>query len=197
MEKDRKVSGRNAADGNTVYTSFFSTEFRNFLKDIVCPVFEAASDDMPSLFAVPSFRVWCVAHLVQTVAKVATDAKADIVSQIRAMVTFIHRATTAEEYMTFAGVENLCLPLDVATRWNSLLHMIEAAFKQRDNITSFVSTKKGEILRGRLADEEWVEIDNLIELLKPLGQVTVKCSAYKVRPFFTKTVVAIRTWDCS
>ena len=118
---------------------------------------------------------------MQTVAKVATEAKADIVSQIRAMVTFIHRATTAEEYMAFAGVENLCLPLDVVTRWNSLLHMIEAAFKQRDNITNFISTKKGEILKERLEDEEWVEIDNLIELLKPLEQVTVECSAYKVK----------------
>ena len=111
----------------------------------------------------------------------ATDAKAEVVSQIRAMVTFIHRATTAEEYMAFAEVEDLCLPLDVATRWNSLLHMIEAAFKQREKITNFISTKKGEILRERLSDEEWVDVDDLIELLKLLEQVTVECSAYKVR----------------
>ena len=124
--------------------------------------------------------MWCVAHLVQTVAKVATDAKVDIVSQIRAMVTYIHRATVAEEYMAYADVEDLCLPLDVATRWNSLLHMMRAAFKQREKITNFIATKKGEILRERLTDEELVEIDNLVELLKPLEQVTVECSAYKV-----------------
>ncbi|GAU91804.1 hypothetical protein RvY_03993 [Ramazzottius varieornatus] len=102
---------------------------------------------------VPSFRICCVAHLVQTVARVATGEKADIVGKVRSLVSFIHRPTIDEEYLEFAERSNLCLPLDVSTRWNSVLNMIEAAFEQRESITNYISTKKGYIIKQKPTDE--------------------------------------------
>ena len=118
------------------------------------------------------------------VAEIATKKKDDTVAKIRSCITYIRRATIREEFLSSINEEDLKLPLDVATRWNSLLHMVEAAFKRRYQIREFLSPPaRGTIKKEVLSEDEWNQMEDLIDLLKPIEQISVECSAYKTPTF--------------
>ena len=132
-----------------------------------------------------TFWNWCAAHIVNKVAEVAINKKVGTVEKIRACVMYVRRPTIRESFlMTIKPVtDDLKLPLDVATRWNSLLHMVEGAYARRHEIHDYLSTQKGAIKNEVPSAEEWIEMEDLIELLKPLEAVSVDCSAFKSSTF--------------
>ena len=64
----------------------------------------------------------------------------------------------------------LNLILDTKTRWNSMLHMLERAYKLKDCISKFlISIEYSDLL----TEEEWKQIDKIINVLKPL-EIVIK-----------------------
>ncbi|GAU99976.1 hypothetical protein RvY_10905 [Ramazzottius varieornatus] len=124
-------------------------------------------------------------HIVNKVAEVAIDKKVDTVSKIRACVVYSRRPTIRENFLAsiHPATEDLKLPLDVATRWNSLFHMVESAYARRVESHDHLSTRKGAIKNDVPSAGEWIEVEDLIELLKPLEAVSVDCSAFKSSTF--------------
>ncbi|GAU96099.1 hypothetical protein RvY_07590 [Ramazzottius varieornatus] len=128
---------------------------------------------------------WGAAHIVNKVAEVAIDKKVDTVSKIRACVVYLRQPTIRESFLASIqpAPEDLKLPLDVATRWNSFLHMVESTYARRHEIHDYLSTQKAAIKNDVPPAKEWIEMEDLIELLKPLEAVSVDCLAFKSSTF--------------
>ncbi|GAV00562.1 hypothetical protein RvY_11389 [Ramazzottius varieornatus] len=69
------------------------------------------------------------------------------VDKIRACVIYVRRPTIRESFLApiKPATEDLKLPLDVSTRWNSLLHMVESAYARRHELHDYLSAQKGAI----------------------------------------------------
>ncbi|GAV09550.1 hypothetical protein RvY_19065 [Ramazzottius varieornatus] len=169
-----------------------TTRHTNNLTDwIVCTAKPISTVDEPRFVKLISgLNASCKVPCRQTLRRLIVDGyKAKKVqtieelSAIRACVVYLRRPTIRESFLASIqpATEDLKLPLDVATRWNSLLHMVESAYARRHEIHDYLSTQKGAIKNDVLSAKEWVEMEDLIELLKPLG--AVDCSASKSSTF--------------
>ncbi|GAU95278.1 hypothetical protein RvY_06924 [Ramazzottius varieornatus] len=125
------------------------------------------------------------APIVNKVTEDATKEKVVTVDRIRACVIYVRRPTIRESSLATIkpATEDLKLPLDVPTRWNSLLHMVKSAYARRHELHDYLSAQKGAIKDEVPSGEEWIDMEDLIELLKPLEAVSVDCSAFKSSTF--------------
>ncbi|GAV08602.1 hypothetical protein RvY_18267 [Ramazzottius varieornatus] len=96
------------------------------------------------------------------------------VNKIRACVIYVRRPTIRERFLATIkpATEDLKLPLDVSTRWNSLLHIVESAYARRHELHDNLSAQKGAIKDEVPLAEEWIDMEDLIELSKPLEAVS-------------------------
>ncbi|GAV01072.1 hypothetical protein RvY_11839 [Ramazzottius varieornatus] len=116
----------------------------------------------------------CAAHIVNKVAEVAIKKEVVTVDKIRACVIYMRRPTIREIFLATIkpATEDLKLPLDVSTRWNSFLHMVESAYPRRHELYDYLSAQEGAIRDEVPSAEEWIDMEDLIELLKPLKAVS-------------------------
>src|SRR5436305_9128747 len=64
------------------------------------------------------------------------------------------------------------LRADNDTRWNSTWNMIDSALKQRSRVKAFCMAETG-LAKDRLADTDWSDLEEIMELLKPFKYLTM------------------------
>lgn len=87
---------------------------------------------------------------------------------------------TDKELLTFQQGENVTykddfmLILDNSTRWNSTYHSIQRGLLLRDAVESYLLHHGGALADNKLSDEDWQQLADIAEVLKPFDDVTVE-----------------------
>ena len=76
------------------------------------------------------------------------------------------------------------MPLDVKTRWNSVLHMLRGAHTNRIHLSKFATQHSAnEMKKAVPVDSEWEDVKSLADFLQPLDKTTKECSAVEQPTF--------------
>jgi hypothetical protein len=129
----------------------------------------------------------CFAHAINLVVTDAIGSSpscsqirekvASIVSSTRRSTLEKERFEKCQETVGLVSKEPLKLLLDVPTRWNSFFIMLERALILKDAVVLFQSQSQE---TGMLSGVDWNIIKSLVNVLKPLHDVTTELSTEKI-----------------
>ena len=83
---------------------------------------------------------------------------------------------------------NLRLPRDNSTRWNSWYRMLVRALLLREAINTYTSMNRVDLQDDALSDEDWAQLESLIEYLEAYEHGTLACEG---RYSTTETILPI------
>ena len=120
----------------------------------------------------------CFAHNLQLAVRAGLeqDMVAELVSEAKQMVTYVHHSSVAS-----AKIRSLAKASDISittlkqecpTRWGSALEMFISVRALKDPLIIILIQDKKSVPD----DQFWVDLDNLIEVLKPLSAITTRMS---------------------
>ena len=76
------------------------------------------------------------------------------------------------------------MPLDVKTKWNSVLPMLRGAHSNRTHLSKYaIQHGKDEVKKSVPIDSEWEDVKSLADFLQPLDAMTKECSAVEQSSF--------------
>ena len=76
------------------------------------------------------------------------------------------------------------MPLDVKTRWNSVLPMLRGAHANRSNLSKYaIQHGTVEVKKAVPIESEWEDVKSLADFLQPLDAMTKECSAVEQPTF--------------
>lgn len=76
------------------------------------------------------------------------------------------------------------MPLDVATRWNSILPMLRGAHANRLHLSKYATQHGTDDLKKAVPlDAEWEDVKSLSDFLQPLDGMTRECSSVEQPTF--------------
>jgi len=156
--------------------------------DTMCTEIEEYAKTTSAPFRANSHRIRCFAHILnlatQAILKQFDEPHEDDdesivptkpLTKLRRVVSSIRsspqRRETFNGQCNSAGKTPKCLILDVRTRWNSTLMMIERALEYKDIIDVTTSVIR-ELRLLTIEEEEWKLLSELTELLKPFKEAT-------------------------
>ena len=132
------------------------------------------------------------------------DLKGDLstlLSKVRKLLKIIKRRTILKEDVQEALAEATKNPkaevsvlLDVATRWNSLLTMLDSAFKMKKRLLRLKTTKAKKwkkVIVDIPSDDEWRMIQDLVDALRPVEILTKKLCEENYNILQADTVMTI------
>jgi len=132
--------------------------------------------------------VRCAAHTLQLVVNAALKCDSTITDSLAAarhVVEYFKRSALAtsllHEKQQQMSVSEHQLVIEVPTRWNSTLHMIDRLIEQRWPISSVLTDKNVSKKKGfaPLTETQWEILSNLKELLQPFDAATTYVSGEK------------------
>ena len=138
----------------------------------------------------PAFTsVVCAPHRLQNTVKAGleVDRVSRLLASARRIVTHFKHSVVAMEALRKLQKEKkdkkLKLVQDVATRWNSTMHMLERLVQLRPHISAVlkdaVATPKPDDRKRDLSPEQYGLIESLLEVLRPFERATTILSAEK------------------
>ncbi|XP_048829491.1 zinc finger BED domain-containing protein 4-like [Brienomyrus brachyistius] len=102
------------------------------------------------------------------------------VDEVKAIVRFFHRSTTATEKLKSTqrqmGMPEPRLKQECITRWNSTFHMLKRILETKGAVISTLAVISAPV--DPLRREEWEVLQEACTVLKPFEQVTVEISAH-------------------
>lgn len=141
----------------------------------------AAAKKLEALHGWSSVR--CVAHTIQLVVNVVLQSAGicDTLNSARRIVEYFKRSALATT-MLHAKQEQMSVPdhqmiMDVSTRWNSTLYMIDRLLEQRWPVSAVLSDKSHKC--QSLSESQWEMLSTLKSLLEPFEAATVFISGVK------------------
>jgi len=141
----------------------------------------AAAKKLEALHGWSSVR--CVAHTIQLVVNAVLQSVSisDTLTSARRVVEYFKRSALATS-MLHAKQEQMSAPdhqmiMDVSTRWNSTLYMIDRLLEQRWPVSAVLSDKGHKC--QNLSEIQWEMLSTLKSLLEPFEAATVFISGDK------------------
>ena len=133
-------------------------------------------------FGIPSIP--CFAHSLNLVVHDGMKHSPDIVNlrdKVAATVSLTHRSCNAKASLmrcqkNLGSKDEKILIQSVPTRWNSLFLMLERFLELKDALVLFFAQEKSD---KSLTNEEWQDVEDLVQLLRPLYDATVEISGEK------------------
>ena len=109
------------------------------------------------------------------------ELKAPIVDKVRNFVNRIRNSTKfCDELRNYCKEmrKNYCKPdLDIATRWNSTFLMLQKFKHMREELNYLVNTNKNTLESIYLNNNEWEDVQSMINLLDPMYRATKMLSS--------------------
>ena len=100
--------------------------------------------------------------------------------KVRDLVKYVKRPKAKKMFRSFVNRTHLKLPLDVETRWNSTLYLLQGAYSSRRDLGKFLELKGSAIIKKRIStDQEWEQIRIMSQLLEPFDKASLDCAASK------------------
>ncbi|MEW8548465.1 MAG: hypothetical protein AB2693_33600, partial [Candidatus Thiodiazotropha sp.] len=132
-----------------------------------------------------SLHIGCYAHTLNLAAQKSLTVKrvSQLLAKIRRIVAFFHRSNIASHVLKVKS-EALSLPqhkliIDVCTRWNSAFDMLSRFLEMQ--VAVFATLRSKEVGKEQFtdmrsfSDEEINLAEDIVQLLKPLKDITVIC----------------------
>ena len=127
----------------------------------------------------------CFAHslnlVVHDVLKTSNEIQ-HIRNKVAVTVSLTHRSVNAKKSLMQCQVAvglpgQKSLIQDVPTRWNSLFLMLERFIELKDPLTLFFVQERS---KNALTSEEWITVEELVSVLRPMYDATVEISSEKL-----------------
>ena len=131
---------------------------------------------------VGAFRIRCICHALHniTVKNFGYGGKDGPVEKVRDLVKYVKRPKAKKMFRTFVNRTHLKLPLDVETRWNSTLYLLQGAYASRKDLAKFLELKGSTLIKKKIStDQEWEQIRILSQRLEPFDKASIDCAAAK------------------
>ncbi len=123
----------------------------------------------------------CAAHILNLAINHGMELKAPIVDKVRNFVNRIRNSTKfCDELRNYCKEmrKNYCKPdLDIATRWNSTFLMLQKFKHMREELNYLVNTNKNTLESIYLNNNEWEDVQSMINLLDPMYRATKMLSS--------------------
>lgn len=181
------VDGRHTADNICTWLQETVEDFHLESNKIVALVHDngsnivAAAQKLEEIFGSQFSSVRCTAHTLQLVIHAAlhcNDVIKDAVTAARHVVEYFKRSELAtsslHKIQTQMSLPEHQLVMEVSTRWNSTLYMIERLVEQRWPVSLVIQQRKSDSKnpKSSLTDDQWDVLSHLIRLLKPFEVAT-------------------------
>ncbi|XP_055842657.1 E3 SUMO-protein ligase ZBED1-like [Episyrphus balteatus] len=155
--------------------------------DINEKIFVCVTDNAANMKAAVRLGGWehfpCVAHTLNLMVRTGLTVVRDILKKIKAIVEHFHRSSVATKKLVEIqeqlrpGQKPLKMILDVVTRWNSTLDMIERINILQEPLGAAIGLLHNPV--PNLTEEEWILLPELIKILKPFKELTEEVSSQK------------------
>ena len=162
---------------------------------------------------VSEFRIRCICHALNNIHEVGVVDEKKIISRVRILVKTVKKPKAKKLfkgiycwYICFWKTERKPalsigsfviyfiteitknnyqkMPLDVKTRWNSVLPMLRGAHANRSNLSKYaIQHGTDEVKKSVPIDSEWEDVKSLADFLQPLDRMTKECSAVEQPTF--------------
>lgn len=120
----------------------------------------------------------CFAHTVNLIVRGGLCVIQNTLNKVKAIVEYMHRSTVAAEKLKPTqrqmGLPELKLKQDCPTRWNSTFYMLRRFLDNKDAIITTLALLSAQL--EPLTQDEWKEMEEACEVLKPFEEVTVEIS---------------------
>nr|XP_055044282.1 zinc finger BED domain-containing protein 4-like [Misgurnus anguillicaudatus] len=120
----------------------------------------------------------CFAHTVNLIVRGGLSVIQNTLNKIKAIVEYMHRSTVAAEKLKATqqqmGLPELKLKQDCPTRWNSTFDMLQRFLANKDAIITTLALVNARL--ETLTQDEWKELEEACEALRPFEEVTVEIS---------------------
>ncbi|KAI4884502.1 hypothetical protein NFI96_023826, partial [Prochilodus magdalenae] len=123
-------------------------------------------------------HLFCFAHTLNPIVNSGIAAIKQTVEKVKAIVEYVHRSTVATENLKAAqkqlGLAESRLKQDCPTRWNSTYYMMLRFLENNDAIITTLALTNPRL--AALTPDEWEEMKQACDVLKPFEEVTVEIS---------------------
>ena len=121
----------------------------------------------------------CSCHILNLCVQNAMKLEKLIIENIRKLMSFIKDSPKRIQKIQekCVGLATDCKPkVDVPTRWNSTLHMLEIAIKLKP-VLNYITQNDPEFYGLSLSNEQWNVCEKMVEILAPFEEITVEMSS--------------------
>ena len=151
-------------------------------------VFVCVTDNAANMKSAVKLTGWehfnCIAHTINLIVRAGLDVIQDsIVNKAKKIAEHFHRSPFATGKLLLmqkqmkAEKKPLKLKIDVITRWNSNIDMLERLLAVQEPLKATLGMLKNPI--ENLQENEWQALPEVIKILKPFKQLTEKFSSEK------------------
>ncbi|XP_013197374.2 E3 SUMO-protein ligase ZBED1-like [Amyelois transitella] len=127
----------------------------------------------------------CIAHTLNLIVRAGLqESELEVlIKKIKAIVEYFHRSPIANNKLIAMqdqlrpGQKPLKLKMDVVTRWNSTLDMIERIYSLQETLEASLGILHNPV--ENLSEGEWQTLPEIIKILKPFKQLTEEMSSEK------------------
>lgn len=148
-------------------------------------VFVCVTDNAANMKAAIRLTGWehfaCIAHTLNLIVRSGLVTIEDVIKKIKTIVEHFHRSPVATKKLfemqeqLNPGNKPLKLIMDVVTRWNSTLDMIERVSNLQAPVEATIGLLHNPV--QNLTEQEWQILPDIIKILKPFKQLTEEMSS--------------------
>nr|XP_029135204.1 zinc finger BED domain-containing protein 4-like [Labrus bergylta] len=172
-----EMSDRHTADNLAEQLLRVAREW-NIVHKVVACVSDNAANVVKAIQNTGWPHLFCFAHTLNLIVHSGIAAIKPTVDKVKAIVEYMHKSTVASEKLKATqnqlGLPELRLKQDCPTRWNSTYYMLERILQNREAVITTLALTNPRL--ATLSPEEWEEMQQACNVLKPFEEVTVEIS---------------------
>jgi hypothetical protein len=150
-------------------------------------IYVCVTDNAANMKAAIRLTGWehfpCIAHTLNLIVRASLNISSSVIKKVKCIAEYFHRSPMATK--KFISLQEqlkpqnkpLKLKIDVTTRWNSTLDMIERISILQEPVEAALGMLHNPV--ESLSEDEWKALPEIIKILKPFKQLTEEFSSQK------------------
>ncbi|BET02152.1 hATC [Nesidiocoris tenuis] len=166
----------------------------NLSEKLIFAVSDNASNITNAIESLHWKHYGCYAHTLNLIVSKALQEVQALLDKVKKIVSHFRRSPVAQEKLLKYQINNEKTPvpkkliIDVATRWNSTYYMLKRFLEVEEAIKATMALLTNKL--PTLEEAEWKTLKNLVHILSPFEEMTVKMSGQN---YLTGSLVIVVT----